>query len=160
MLPCCRQMLKASLQTIYQYIDNTGIIERFFHSNDLYQMGLYITRTITTNDQSLNTRLDTVEQQIRLLASDHITGILQSITKTDEQMVLMVQKMDQISMTLETIGTQLKKSPNLNMLQDTVYTLVRDSSRMSDILNACTKTTVKIRDDLWQINRSHKVDIS
>jgi predicted nucleic acid-binding Zn-ribbon protein len=163
---------------LHRYMDllqsiTRSVINNLFHSDDIYQMSIYVTRTLqqlvskqdvvnerldnvtsmfTHREQTRNTNcaqlvssFDTVNERMQML-STNLDKVTSMITQTE-------QKLDQVLTTTE--KDRIQKGSSLKDIENTVYLLKRESCSVSVVLDECHTLSQNIREELDSTRRRH-----
>jgi hypothetical protein len=136
-----------SLKGILHIDDIFQNMKTVFHVDDIYQMNIFITRTLQQLVPSHDERFEAQSEKIHVLRSsiDRLTD------EVSTMFTHMDQKLDRLLVKTEEIS--IRPGPNLKEIDEMIYLLKKEGSKMSVVLHQCHQLSQRIRDELMDNNR-------
>ena len=122
-------------------------VKNTFHLDDIYQMNIFMTRTVQQLILNQDKQFATMVEGLHLLRSsiDRVTeDVSTRIARIDQKIETLLVKTEDISM---------RPEPNWKEVDDIVYLLKKEGGKMSVVLNRCHQLSQKIQDELLDHRR-------
>ena len=139
----CLHRVKSMLHTneICQYVKN------MFHTDDIYQMNIFITRTLQRLVSTNEKQFTALEERINLLSSsmERVTEeVSTTFTRMDQKLETLIVKSEEVS---------IRPDTNWKEVDDMIYLLKKEGGKMSVVLHRCHQLSQTIGDNLVDNHR-------
>ena len=126
------------------------------HSEDLFQMGVFLTRTVTQVATAQNNRFNALDARLQLLSTgvDSLAAeMLQAHTELEKTVDGILSTTTQSATTVHTLTDRLDKGPSLRQTEDSFHRLQKGMEAVATVLRECQAQSRKLRDALQDTRR-------
>jgi hypothetical protein len=152
-----RRVMGRLTSTTWIYL--TSVIQRILHSEEIYQMSVYVTRNIKQmliNDKTFNTRIYTVDERICKVSSDlavvvtAVQELTRLLTITDQTILTMHTTTNLMSTTITTLLGHVtnQKVFDPREVEDLLFNVKRETTHLSGTLHECERLSQRLKDEL------------